>query len=191
MSFEPFVLCRIKSTISMSSSVFGWKIDRLTLTIDGSNECEYLPLTNNITFPLNLNDCTQNKQKANTNLRFTLLLLNSTVATFQRKPSFSQWLISWETGSLGLPVSKTAPITYALNFNRCFSVIIKRITGNSKHPVSVVWYHKDNFCLKTYIQSHQANARFTFKYVVTIVYVYSLLHFDCPPSWWWQPRFLY
>ena len=44
MSLEPFLLCRIKSTISMSSTVFGQKTDRLTFMIDGSNECEYLPL---------------------------------------------------------------------------------------------------------------------------------------------------
>lgn len=43
----------------------------------------------------------------------------------KRKSHFSQWLISLETGSPGLPVSKTARGTDALNFqvSRCFSAI--------------------------------------------------------------------
>lgn len=50
---------------------------------------------------------------------------SSTRLRLKRKSHFSQWLISLETGSPGLPVSKTARGADALNVrvSRCFSAI--------------------------------------------------------------------
>lgn len=65
---------------------------------------------------------------------------SSTRLRLKRKSHFSQWLISLETGSPGLPVSKTARGADALNVrvSRCFSAI-RRITGNSRRSVSRCW----------------------------------------------------